>query len=59
MDLLDEVDLAILDIYDMTADAGVCVRQTLLLLRERIELAAQLVDELHDDWPEMISEAVH
>lgn len=58
---LDEVDRVIYDLYEMTAEYGLSHRQAAAMLREKIDLAAQAIDDLlaSDDWPEMISEAVH
>lgn len=47
---LDEVDLAILNIFDMAEEAGVSAYQTLRMLRERIDVAYALLEA--DDWPE-------
>lgn len=57
--LLDEVDLALLEIYEMTADHGISSSQTRVMLRERIEIAAELIDLMGDDWPDMTSTAYH
>ena len=47
---LDEVDLAILNIFDMAEEAVVSAYQTLRMLRERIDVAYALLEA--DDWPE-------
>ena len=44
----DEIDLAILDIYDMTSDAGVSLSQARLMLREAVDRAYQIVSEMDD-----------
>lgn len=59
MDLADEVDLAILELFDMTDEAGVCPAQARLMFRERIEIAYAWIESEADDWPEMVSIEVH
>ena len=46
---LDEIDLAILAIYDMTDEAGVSPAQARVMLRERVEIAGDIADALHHD----------
>lgn len=45
-DMLDEVDLALLDIFEMTAEAGVSATQTRAMLRERIEIAGDIAEDV-------------
>ncbi len=62
MDLdVDEVDLALIDLYALADDCGVCPFQFHRLLQERITTAYLIVSELDDrlaDDP-MPSVAVH
>lgn len=45
---LDEVDLALLDLYSYGDDWGVCPRQMLRLLQERITTAYMIASEIED-----------
>ena len=45
---LDEVDLALLDIYGYGDEWGVCPRQMLRVLAERITTAYSMVSEVED-----------
>lgn len=58
---LDEVDLAILDLYELADEAGVSITQARIMLRERVDIAAEIIDALTDDWPDvpMPSTAIH
>ena len=60
-DLVDEIDLAILHIYDDAAEQGLTARQARMVLRERIEIMAAVIDETLaiDYWPDPVSTAVH
>lgn len=46
VDLVDEVTLAIIEIYDMTEDVGVSRTQSRLMIREAVDLAAEILDEV-------------
>lgn len=47
MDLFfDEVDLAILRLYDMTDDVGVSRAEATRMFRERLEVAEQIIDDM-------------
>lgn len=59
MDFLDEVDLLILDLFDLTDDVGVTASQARLMFRERIEIMYALIEADAFDWPDMQSQAVH
>ena len=45
---LDEVDLALLDLYDMAGDSGVCPFQFHRLLQERITTAYMIASDIED-----------
>ena len=45
---LDEVDLALLDLYSYGDEVGVCPRQMLVLLEERIHTAYLIASEIED-----------
>lgn len=46
VDLVDEVTLAIIDIYDMAEEVGVSRTQSRLMLREAVDRAAEILDEV-------------
>lgn len=47
MDLLfDEVDLAILRLYDLTDDVGVSRSEATRMFRERLEVAEEIIDDI-------------
>lgn len=48
MDLTDEIDLTILDLFDFTAEHGVSPFETLRLLNDRIRDAYLLMTDLED-----------
>ena len=54
MDLLDEVTLAIIDIYDDVEEIGVSRGQAKLMLRRAVETAAAVLDELDEEEAETI-----
>jgi hypothetical protein len=57
---LDEIDLAILDLIEITDDAGISRGQAARMLHERIEIAFAIVDALASwGWPEPTSTALH
>jgi len=48
MDLYDEADISILTLIDDLEDGyGLRPRQAVILLREKIDLAGRLIDDLH------------
>ena len=59
MDLLDEVDLAFLEIIEIADDVGLSPTQTRALFRERIEIAYAILESADSDWPDMTSTAIH
>ncbi len=56
---LDEVHLVLLGLFDMADDYGVSPSQARLMLREAVEIAGDIADAEHDDWPEFTSTAIH
>ncbi len=56
---LDEVTIAILDLYDLADEFGVTTSQARLMLREAVEIAAAILDADTEDWPPMLSTATH
>lgn len=46
---LDEVDIALLDLYDLAGEQGVCPFQFHRLLQERITTAYLIVSEIEDE----------
>lgn len=56
---LDEIHLVILGLFEMADEYGVTNSQARVMLREAVEIAGDIADATHDDWPEFTSTAVH